>query len=80
VVDLVFTQTERVEIIDGGRDKAAVQAKPCLDTGAVAFARPGPSEEWAVGTGILPPAWTAGEDTVRDVLLGLFLLRTIIRV
>jgi hypothetical protein len=29
LADLVFTQTERVEIVDGSRDKAAVQAKPC---------------------------------------------------
>ena len=50
VVDLVFTQTERVGTIDGGKYKAAMQAKRCLDTGTVAFARPGASREWVVGT------------------------------
>ena len=33
VADLVFIQTERVEIVDGGRYKATMQAKRCLDTG-----------------------------------------------
>jgi len=75
--DLVFTQTETVEIIDGGRDKAAVQAKRCVDTGVVAFACPGARGEWAVGTGILSRAWTAGEDTVRGVLSPSFFRRTI---
>ena len=35
VLDLVFTHTERVETIDGDRDKAAVQAKPYVDTHAL---------------------------------------------
>jgi hypothetical protein len=38
VVDLVFTQTERVETIDGSRDKAEAEPRPCVDTRVVAFA------------------------------------------
>ena len=53
VPDLVFTQTERVEIIDGDRDRAAMDAKPSLDTGAVALICSGASGEWVVGMGIL---------------------------
>ena len=77
MIDLDFTQTERVESIDGDRESAAMQVKPSLDTGAVAFAHPGASEEWVVDTGILPPAWTVGEDIVRGALSASFFRRTI---
>jgi len=75
--DLVFTQTERVENIDGGKCKAAEQAKLCVDTGAVAFTVQGVSRAWAVGTGMLRRHGLASEDTVRDVLSASFLRRTI---
>jgi hypothetical protein len=78
VVDLVFTQTERVEIIDGGRNRAGVQAKPYADTRAEAFACPGASGERVIAAGMLSRAGTAVEDTVRGVLSALLLLRTIL--
>jgi len=63
----------RSEVIDGGRGKAAVQAKRCLDTGTVAFARPGASGKRVLGTGMLQQAgrlapisagWIFGKDTI----------------
>jgi hypothetical protein len=55
-------------IFDGDRDKTALQAKPCVDTGTVVFARPWASGEWVVGSGVLLRVWTADEDTVHGVL------------
>jgi len=65
--DLVFAQAQRVEVIDDGRDKAGVQAKPCADTRAEAFACPGASEDWVIGARILSRAGTAVENTVRGL-------------
>jgi hypothetical protein len=68
VADFVFTQMERMETIDGGKYKAAMQAKRCLDTRAVVFTYPGAGGEWVVGTGVLSRAWITNEGTVRGVL------------
>ena len=53
MVEIVFMQTERVEIIDGDGDRAVMQAKPWVDTGVVALTCLCAGAEWVVGTGVL---------------------------